>query len=76
MNAIIKAPAKSNIIFQNTESAANHNVEVLGKVNFNWHIFKKQEERRSINPESEFRELKKLSSHFFTYKKTATNSKK
>ena len=58
MNAIIKAPVKSNIIFQNTESAANHNAEVLGKVNFDWDVVKKQEENTSIHPENKFRELK------------------
>ena len=55
MNAIIKAPATSNIIFQNTESAAKHNAAVLGMVNFDWDVFKKQEENTSIHPENEFR---------------------
>jgi len=68
MNTIIKAPVKSNIIFQNTESAANHNAEVLGKVNFDWDVFKKQEENTSIHPENEFRELKYIEPLFNLHK--------
>jgi len=48
INAIIKAPTKSNIIFQNTESAANHNAEVLGKVNFDWNVFKNKRKTQAF----------------------------
>jgi len=48
MNTIIKAPVKSNIIFQNTESAASHNAEVLGKVNFDWDVFKNKKKTQAF----------------------------
>jgi len=57
IRSMTKAPAKSNIIFENTEHAANHNAQVLKNTNFDWDIFKKQEVNTSIDPENEFREL-------------------
>ena len=45
-------------MFENTEEAANHNAQVLKNTNFDWDIFKKQEENTSIHLENKFREMK------------------
>jgi len=41
MNAITKAPAKSNIVFQNMEAAATHNAKVLEEVTLTGGTFSK-----------------------------------